>query len=86
MRDCGIIMISVLGSRRHRLLEDHLSELGVGAQVVPAIFLNGDLERASDYDLRMRMKILGYGLTNGEVGCFLAHRSAWEKVAASDRP
>ena len=86
MRDCSVIMISELGSRRHRLMEGHLSELGVEAQVVPAIFLNGDLERASGYDLRVRMKILGYGLTNGEVGCFLAHRSAWEKVAASDRP
>ena len=86
MSECSIIMISILGSRRHRLMEGHLSELGVEAQVVPAIFLNGDLERANGYDLRVRMKILGYGLTNGEVGCFLAHRSAWEKVAASDRP
>ena len=86
MRECIIFAISTPGSRRHRLLEGHLSELGVDAQVVPAIFLNSDPERASGYDLRMRMKTLGYGLTKGEVGCFLAHRSAWEKVAAGDRP
>ena len=86
MRECIIFAISTPGSRRHRLLEGHLSELGVDAQVVPAIFLNSDPERASGYDLRVRMKTLGYGLTKGEVGCFLAHRSAWEKVAAGDRP
>lgn len=86
MRECIIFVISTPGSRRHRLLEGHLSELGVDAQVVPAIFLNSDPERASGYDLRVRMKTLGYGLTKGEVGCFLAHRSAWEKVAAGDRP
>jgi glycosyl transferase family 25 len=82
----GIIVISTPESRRHRLLSEHLAALGLRASVAPAVFLDGPAENAAAYDHASRLRLLGYGMTAGEVGCFLAHRKAWEMVAAAAGP
>lgn len=81
-----IIAISVKESRRHDLLANHLAELNVGATISPSVFLKEPVSDVITYDDAQRLKILGYSLTTGEVGCFLAHRSAWELVAAGSQP
>lgn len=82
----GIIVISKPESRRHRLLCEHLKNLGLQASVAPAVFLAGAAESAVEYDHATRIRILGYAMTAGEVGCFLAHRTAWGMVAAATGP
>jgi len=37
-------------------------------------------EEVTAYDHSKRLRELGYGLTKGEIGCFLAHQTAWEQV------
>lgn len=77
----AVIVITQPGGRRHQLAAEHFREMGVDPCVSPAVFLTGAPEDCAHYDHRRRVRELGYGLTKGEVGCFLAHRKAWEKVA-----
>lgn len=86
MRHCQIIAISEPGSRRRSLLEAHLSALGLNAVFLPAVFVEGPAEDEPSYDHLTRSRMLGYGLTHGEVGCFLAHKTAWTKVASGHCP
>jgi glycosyl transferase family 25 len=86
MGNVGIIVISKPESRRHSLIRNHLTGLGMQASVAPAVFLAGPAERTAGYDHASRLRNLGYGLTPGEVGCFLAHRRAWEMAEASGGP
>lgn len=86
MRYCQIIAISRPESRRRSLLEAHLGVFGLNALFVPAVYLAGPAVAERSYDHDARRHKLGYDLTSGEVGCFLAHKAAWEAVAASDTP
>jgi len=76
----SVIVITKLDSRRHQLALEHLRSHGIEPVVSPAVFLEGNPESHPSYDHHRRVTQLGYGLTKGEVGCFLAHRHAWEKV------
>jgi glycosyl transferase, family 25 len=86
MRKCKIILITLPGSRRHELLAAHLQEKGFSAEVSPAVFLRAEDGLPADYDRTARNRQLGYDLTRGEIGCFLAHRDAWRRVAEADGP
>jgi glycosyl transferase family 25 len=48
--------------------------------------LEGPVETEKSYDHADRKHKLGYDLTIGEVGCFLAHKTAWEKAAEGSIP
>jgi glycosyl transferase family 25 len=37
------------------------------------------------YDQKKVPKLLGFGLTNTEIGCFISHRNAWLKCVASNQ-
>jgi glycosyl transferase family 25 len=74
------IVISAPGGRRHELAETHLRELGLSCELSPAVFIQVPPEQVPGYDHPRRLRELGYGLTKGEIGCFLAHRAAWEAI------
>jgi len=84
MSRCKTLLITEPGSRRHSLLATHLREKGFSAEVSPAVFLRSEESLPTDYDRAARNRQLGYDLTRGEIGCFLAHRDAWRQV--SDGP
>jgi glycosyl transferase family 25 len=86
MSKCKILLITVPGGRRNALIAAHLQEKGFSAEVSPAVFLRGDDGLPADYDQASRNRQLGYDLTRGEIGCFLAHRDAWRRVAEADGP
>jgi GR25 family glycosyltransferase involved in LPS biosynthesis len=66
--------------RYHRCLQ-RIKDIGLEPVHVPAIRPThfGDESRGS-----MRSKYWGSPLTLGEVGCFLAHRSAWLQIAKTE--
>ena len=76
-----VIVISTPGGRRHELAEAHLKALGLSCELSPAVFIQMPPEALPGYDHPRRVRELGYGLTQGELGCFLAHRAAWEAIA-----
>jgi glycosyl transferase family 25 len=41
---------------------------------------------AQEYDQRTRLRLYGYGLTPGEIGCFLSHRNAWKRCSEGTKP
>jgi glycosyl transferase family 25 len=67
-------------------MADHLGAFGISPELSPSVFIDSHPEDVPGYDGRRRLKELGYHLTKGEVGCFLAHRDAWKKVVASGVP
>jgi len=76
-----VIVISAANGRRHDLMKAHLGEIGLSFELSPPVFLQGAPEALPEYDGAKRTYELGYPMTKGEVGCFLAHRSVWERVA-----
>lgn len=80
MRHLPVIVISVPGGKRHNLACAHLEGLGLASLLSPAVFVQTAAEEVPGYDHSRRLQELGYGLTKGEIGCFLAHQSAWEQV------
>ena len=80
------LLITAPGSRRHSLLAAHLREKGFSAEVSPAVFVRSEESLPADYDRAARNRQLGYDLTRGEIGCFLAHRAVWRSVAETEGP
>ena len=85
MNSCKTLIITKPGSRRHNLVAAHLEEKGFSALVSSAVFLESSDEFPCEYDQQTRNRLLGYDLTIGEIGCFMAHRKAWKQVVLLDR-
>ena len=85
MNSCKPLIITEPGSRRHGLITAHLEEKGFSALVSSAVFLESSDEFPCEYDQQTRNRLLGYDLTIGEIGCFMAHRKAWKQVVLLDR-
>lgn len=58
-----------------------LTNLGLNPKVIPAVFPPATPPWSPHYDEPMRVAAYGYPMLRGEVGCFLAHRDAWRRVA-----
>lgn len=84
MNSCKVLIITEPGSRRHDLIAAHLEEKGFSALVSSSVFLGSSDELPGEYDGRTRDRLLGYDLTLGEIGCFMAHRNAWKQVVSLD--
>lgn len=69
------------GSPRHDGFVTMLDALGLPYELKPAVFVQGEIPWSRHYDHPVRMRNLGYPMRAGEVGCFLAHRGAWETAA-----
>ena len=82
MNSCKPLIITEPGSRRHGLITAHLEEKGFSTLVSSAVFLASSDELPAEYDQKTRKRLLGYDLTLGEIGCFMAHRNAWKHVVS----
>ncbi|HAZ66620.1 MAG TPA: hypothetical protein DCY41_07690 [Opitutae bacterium] len=79
-------VIGEAGSMRTQSFFAHAQSVGFEAELSPAVFLTGEYPWSEHYDHVSRLSTMGYGLTRGEVGCFLAHRKVWQKIVeGSDR-
>jgi glycosyl transferase family 25 len=71
-----VYCISEKGSERYERAKKRINDLGLEFIHVPAV-------RATtmvDYDGTIRRRYWGCDLSLGEIGCFLAHRSAWQMI------
>ncbi len=73
-----VIVITSPGSQRQQLAVQHLQGRGLVPKISPAVFIEGEVSACRHYNEAQRNFVLGYDMTKGEVGCFLAHRQAWE--------
>ena len=80
-RPLRVYFISELGSPRYLRCLGRINELGCEAVHVPAVrpIRFGDESKGS-----LRARHWGSPLTLGEVGCFLAHRSAWKRIMETE--
>lgn len=81
-----VLVITRPGSTRHAEIAAHLGSLGLAHEVSPAIFPVGEFPWSPSNDAPTRLRNLGYPLSKGEVGCFLAHRMAWATALARGWP
>jgi glycosyl transferase family 25 len=79
-----IIAITRGEGDRHESALRMLNQLGCDYEIFPAVFLSAGAPSPSEYNNAARMRNLGYPMTLGEIGCFLAHRATW-KAAACER-
>lgn len=76
MKKYKVYCITEKGSERYERAKKRINDLGLEFVHVPAV-------RATtmvDYDGTIRRRYWGCDLSLGEVGCFLAHRSAWQMI------
>ena len=81
-----ILVITHDQSPRRNSILGHLTELGLDHEISPAVFPQGELPWDACYDNAERLGRLGYPMTRGEVGCFLAHRRAWNTIVRRGLP
>lgn len=76
-----VYFISETGSARYHRCLQRIKDIGLEPVHIPAIRPThfGEETRGS-----LRSKYWGSPLTLGEVGCFLAHRSAWLQIAKNE--
>jgi len=77
-----ILAIADVNSAKGKIAKQRLVDLGVSFEIIPAVFPNEPHPWSAHYDEKSRIRLNGYPLVKGEVGCFLAHREAWKVVVA----
>jgi len=67
---------------------DRLNKQNVTFQRISAVLGDGltEQQKSRNYSQKLNEEKYHYQLTNGEIGCYLSHRKAWEKIANSDDP
>ncbi len=74
------IVIGRLDSERLHACQLRLDGLGIAAEVSPAVIPASEAPWSPHYDDAGRRRLLGYSLSRGEIGCFLAHRQVWQRI------
>lgn len=65
-------------------MEKQFSRMNIPAYFFDAIAIRPDsVDRIPGYDLAKRLHRFGYGLTPGEIGCYLSHRAVWRQFLDS---
>ncbi|AMJ76587.1 glycosyltransferase family 25 protein [Alteromonas stellipolaris] len=67
---------------------NRLNKQNLALERIPAV-LGGELtelEKSANYSRTLNRTAYHYELSNGEIGCYLSHRKAWEKIAKGDEP
>ena len=75
-----ILAICDINSPKGKAVNQRLTDLGVSYEIIPAVFPREPYPWSPLYDEKKRMRINGYPMVKGEIGCFLAHREAWKAV------
>jgi len=76
-----ILLIGDPSSTRGMLARKRLDDIGLAHEVSPAVFPPVERPWSTRYDEARRVRTYGYPMVRGEIGCFLAHRDAWHRVA-----
>lgn len=75
-----VIVITHDRSHRRESILCHLNALKLPHEMSAAVFPEGAAPWSEHYDDETRRRQLGYSMTRGEVGCFLAHRRVWATI------
>jgi glycosyl transferase family 25 len=76
-----IYVISLLHAvDRRESIRKQMAEKNLAFEFVDGVTVNPVTMLDTGFDLSKRTRYYGYSLHPGEVGCFLAHKKAWEKV------
>ena len=81
------LVISLPNSTKRRdLVQAVLDKYQINWEFLAAV--DGTTLKEADlpYDRKKVSKLLGFDLTNTEIGCFLSHRKAWFKCISSNQP
>ena len=76
-----VLLICDPSTERGRRARMRLDDIGLGHEVSPAVFPPAEHPWSPHYDEATRVSAFGYPMVRGEVGCFLAHREAWRRIA-----
>ena len=83
---CQLMKIFVISlpeaKERRELIDQQMSAAGLAYSIIDGIRPTAAQIQSSGYNVRQRLFRYGYGMSAGEVGCFLAHRTAWQAVQA----
>ncbi|MGI4859365.1 MAG: glycosyltransferase family 25 protein [Janthinobacterium lividum] len=72
-------------SERRAFMEKQFSRLKIPVCFFDAIAIRHEFaDQVPGYDLAKRLRRFGYGLTPGEIGCYLSHRTVWRRFLDSD--
>ncbi len=87
MSNLQILVISLLRSpgRRAKVVHE-LSGIRHSWAFLDAIDGSTFSPSKSEYDRAKVIRLLGFELTNNEIGCFLSHKKAWLKCVENNRP
>lgn len=77
-----VYLVSEKGGSRYIRATQRVAELGFKVIHIPAVFVTSSCH--NNYDSRGRITRRGNDLKLGEIGCFLAHKKAWEQIAIQD--
>lgn len=69
---------------RRASITQQMNKLELTYEFVDGVLIDSSRLKDTGYNERSRLLCYGYGLTCGEVGCFLAHREAWKKVITQE--
>ena len=81
-----VFYITHAASPRADRIRNHARELNIHAREVGAVFVKMETFWPAEYDRKERLVRLGYDMRPGEIGCFMAHRRAWEAFMTSGMP
>ncbi len=71
-------------SARRASIAGQMEALGLAYTLIDGVKADPGRIVESGYSERGRLLRYGYGMSNGEVGCFLAHQAAWTAVRAQN--
>lgn len=70
---------------RIRFMQEWLRGQGCDFNHVEGVLVS-DITGVPQYHRTARLRRYGFNLTETEIGCFLSHRSCWQKIAESGEP
>jgi len=77
-----VYLVSEKNGLRYTRAMQRIMELGFKTIHIPAVFVTSTSHNS--YDSKGRIARRGNDLKAGEIGCFLAHKKAWEHIANQD--
>lgn len=73
-------------TERRQFMAKQFARLALDFRFLDAIKPDIETGWPACYERKLRLRIHGFDLTRGEIGCYLSHRQAWQNFLASDAP